>query len=275
MPFQPRRGLMVGQAPPRPPELLPEGYKPLQGQPEKRLAKLAGFETTAELWSLFDRLDLIGWCPGPKPRKAYHVLNTGYRKHNRDGHRFPLRDARVVASRLKELGDLSRHYAVVVLCGRMVAAAFGLASASRTVPWTEETGGIRYLVLPHPSGASHFWNDEVSWHRAAGTFRAAIKISGLTPMAENIRLRASSLPCLPPAKRARITKKRASKKQRTVAAGTAADTLGSKEETASASPPTLKLGPEGQTSSEGSEGAPSGLHVRQLTTRKSRFFADE
>mmetsp|Transcript_27859 Transcript_27859/g.89696 ORF Transcript_27859/g.89696 Transcript_27859/m.89696 type:complete len:179 (-) Transcript_27859:79-615(-) len=52
--------------------------------------------------------------------------------------------------------------------------------SKRTVPWTEELEGVRYLVLPHPSGVSHFWNDEVSWHRAAGTFRAALKAVGLS-----------------------------------------------------------------------------------------------
>ena len=41
---------------------------------------------------------------------------------------------------------------VVVLCGRLVAAAFGL-NLDRSVPWTEETDGVRFLVLPHPSGA--------------------------------------------------------------------------------------------------------------------------
>ena len=41
---------------------------------------------------------------------------------------------------------------MVVLCGRLVAAAFGL-NLDRSVPWTEETDGVRFLVLPHPSGA--------------------------------------------------------------------------------------------------------------------------
>ena len=40
---------------------------------------------------------------------------------------------------------------VVVLCGRLVAAAFAL-SMDRCVPWTEEQDGVRFLVLPHPSG---------------------------------------------------------------------------------------------------------------------------
>lgn len=175
------RGLVVGQAPPLPPELLSSDYKPLQGQPEKRLARLAGLSLD-ELWTLFDRLDLLGWCPGKKDRKSYHLWSAGYRKHRCDGHRFPLPTARLVAARLRRFGGLER-YAVVVLCGRLVAAAFGL-NLDRSVPWTEETDGVRFLVLPHPSGVSHFWNDEESWHRAAVVFRSALRVAGLTCQAE-------------------------------------------------------------------------------------------
>ena len=67
---------------------------------------------------------------------------------------------------------------VVVLCGRLVANAFGL-SLARRVPWTEEKHGVRFLVLPHPSGVSHFWNEEESWHRAAMVFRSALRFVGL------------------------------------------------------------------------------------------------
>lgn len=170
------RGLVIGQAPPLPSEHLSSDYKPLQGQPEKRLARLAGLSLD-DLWASFDRLDLLGWCPGKKDRKSYHLWSAGYRKHRCDGHRFPLPTARLVAARLRSFGGLER-YAVVVLCGRLVAAAFGL-SLDRSVPWTEEQDGVRFLVLPHPSGVSHFWNDEESWHRAALVFRSALRAAGL------------------------------------------------------------------------------------------------
>lgn len=179
------RGLVVGQAPPGPSEKLPAGYQPLQGFPERRLAKLAGLESPKELWAVFDRIDLIGWCPGPKSRKDYHDVKKGYTKHNHDGHRFPLKLARLAAGRLLNFGSTFgggtslRDYAVVVLCGRHVAAAFGLAL--REVPWAEEHDGIRYLVMPHPSGVSHFWNDSVSRHRAAAAFRAVLEAAGLQP----------------------------------------------------------------------------------------------
>mmetsp|Transcript_44777 Transcript_44777/g.143428 ORF Transcript_44777/g.143428 Transcript_44777/m.143428 type:complete len:344 (+) Transcript_44777:35-1066(+) len=122
-----RRGLVIGQAPPRPPDRLPPGYQPLQGPPERRLTKLGGFKVPADLWANFDRLDLLGWCPGPKPRKPYHDKSTGYSKHDRDGHIWPRREARLVAGRLRQFGSFAKDYAMVVLCGRYVAAAFGPA----------------------------------------------------------------------------------------------------------------------------------------------------
>jgi hypothetical protein len=179
-----KRGLVVGQAPPGPSERLPPGYQPLQGQPERRLAKLAGLGSPEELWAVFDRIDLIGWCEGKKPRKDYHDVKTGYNKHNHDGHRFPLRLARLAAGRLLHFGNPInsgtplQEYAVVVLCGRLVAAAFGLRLRA-SVPWAEELDGVRYLVMPHPSGVSHFWNDAVSRHRAAAAFSAALEAAGL------------------------------------------------------------------------------------------------
>ncbi|CAE7179849.1 unnamed protein product, partial [Symbiodinium microadriaticum] len=119
------RGLVVGQALPVPADQLSSDYKPLQGLPERRLARLAGLQSAEDFWVHFDRLDLIGWCPGRKDRKPYHLHSAGYRKHRCDGHRFPLRTARLVAGRLIRFGGLER-YKIVVLCGRCVAAAFGL-----------------------------------------------------------------------------------------------------------------------------------------------------
>eukprot|EP00747_Dinoflagellata_sp_TGD_P099674 gnl/TRDRNA2_/TRDRNA2_167811_c0_seq3.p1 gnl/TRDRNA2_/TRDRNA2_167811_c0~~gnl/TRDRNA2_/TRDRNA2_167811_c0_seq3.p1 ORF type:complete len:502 (-),score=61.26 gnl/TRDRNA2_/TRDRNA2_167811_c0_seq3:126-1631(-) len=167
-----RRGLLVGQAPPGPPEALPPGYRPLQGQPEKRLLQMSGLRSPDELWALFDRIDLLGWCPGPKPRKEYHFADTGYKKHMCDGHRWPWLEARLAGSRLAHFGGLARDYAIVVLCGRYVADAFGLKA--RKVPWSEELGGVRYLVIPHPSGVSHYWNDPDSCTLAARVFRTAL-----------------------------------------------------------------------------------------------------
>jgi len=173
------RGLIVGQAPPTRDEKLPPGYLPFKGPPEKRLARLAGLPSPDELWKKFDRLDLIGWCPPRKPRKAYHQPKIGYTRHNWDGHTFPMRDARLAASRLIRFGDLGAKYAVVVLCGRKVADAFDLQP--HYVPWADERDGVRYLVMPHPSGVSHYWNSDINWRYAAGAFRTALKYNGILP----------------------------------------------------------------------------------------------
>merc|ERR1719341_810779 len=90
-----------------------------------------------------------------------------------------MKDARLAAGRLRVFGGLGRRYAVVVLCGRKVAAVFGMGRPDQPVPWTEEREGVKYLILPHPSGVSHFWNDEACWHLAACLFRAALQFAGL------------------------------------------------------------------------------------------------
>jgi hypothetical protein len=165
-------------------ERLPPGYQPFQGPPEQRLAKLVGVKSPQQLWAVFDRLDLIGWCPEPKKRKEYHDVSKGYTKHNRDGHTFPLRLARLAAGRLLHFGvpinsgTAMHDYALVVLCGRQVAAAFGLKMRA-SVPWAEEVNGVRFLVMPHPSGVSHLWNDAVCRHRAAAAFSSALAAAGL------------------------------------------------------------------------------------------------
>eukprot|EP00811_Abedinium_folium_P037087 NODE_9735_length_1402_cov_8.098824.p1 GENE.NODE_9735_length_1402_cov_8.098824~~NODE_9735_length_1402_cov_8.098824.p1 ORF type:complete len:397 (+),score=60.86 NODE_9735_length_1402_cov_8.098824:150-1340(+) len=188
-----RRALIVGQAPPLPPDKLPGGYLPFQGKPERRLARLAGYDSPRQLWAVCDRVDLIGWCPGPKDRKDHHAVSRGYRKHCCDGHRFPMRDAQLAASRLMSFGGLAQSYVLVVLCGLHVAQAFGLKV--RSVPYADEVADVRFVVIPHPSGVSHYWNDDLSWLRAAGTFRAALKVAGLAAPTGNAPVKAPS--CVP------------------------------------------------------------------------------
>eukprot|EP00439_Symbiodinium_sp_Y106_P028292 s2608_g3.t1 len=186
VPLVPRRsrGLVVGQALPVPADQLSSDYKPLQGLPERRLARLAGLQSAEDFWIHFDRLDLIGtsafkrqkvevfwgsfldvpiplgssvyvcngksvtrWCPGRKDRKPYHFHSAGYRKHRCDGHRFPLGTARLVAGRLLRFGGLER-YKIVVLCGRCVAAAFGL----RMVNTAPDDFDISEEVIPDWDG---------------------------------------------------------------------------------------------------------------------------
>lgn len=51
----------------------------------------------------------------------------------------------------------------VVLLGQRVAAAF----EHRGEPFVwDEAGGVRWALVPHPSGLSHFWNDTANVRRA-------------------------------------------------------------------------------------------------------------
>lgn len=175
-PTKPRKiGLMVGQAAPGPPETLPPGYAPFDGQPGMRLAKLGGYASTDELWTDFDRIDLVESVPVRKFRLPHHFPDGGYRKHNWDGHVFPRTKAMAAARKLLRSGRLTRDYVMVVLCGKKVAAAFGLEVVGRVQPYADEIHGGLFLVLPHPSGVSHLWNDSVFWPRTAGFFRAYLK----------------------------------------------------------------------------------------------------
>eukprot|EP00930_Biecheleria_cincta_P040692 TRINITY_DN27874_c0_g1_i2.p1 TRINITY_DN27874_c0_g1~~TRINITY_DN27874_c0_g1_i2.p1 ORF type:complete len:234 (+),score=18.98 TRINITY_DN27874_c0_g1_i2:182-883(+) len=99
----------------------------------------------------------------------------GYEKHNWDGHVFPRHKAKVAARDLLRSGKLVRDYVIVVLCGKKVADAFDLKVQGRPQPWAEEVHGVLFLVLPHPSGVSHLWNNNIFWPRIAGFFRAYLK----------------------------------------------------------------------------------------------------
>lgn len=175
-PANPRKlGLMVGQAAPGPPESLPPEYMPFDGSPGSRLAKLGGYGSTEELWEDFDRIDLVECAPVRKFRHEHHRVEMGYQKHNWDGHVFPRRKAKVAARDLLRSGELTRDYVIVVLCGKKVADAFDLKVQGRPQPWAEEVNGVLFLVLPHPSGVSHLWNNDIFWLRTAGFFRAYLK----------------------------------------------------------------------------------------------------
>jgi len=175
-PANPRKlGIMVGQAAPGPPESLPPDYMPFDGSPGSRLAKLGGYASTEELWEEFDRIDLVECAPVRKFRHIHHRPDMGYEKHNWDGHVFPRQKAKVAASDLLRSRELARDYVIVVCCGKKVADAFGLKVQGRPQPWAEEVQGVLFLVLPHPSGVSHLWNNDIFWLRTAGFFRAYLK----------------------------------------------------------------------------------------------------
>lgn len=116
---------------------------PLEGPCGDRLARLAGMPGHRELRRRARLVNLLPAWPGKSGK----------------GDAFPLREARDRARRLRTRGT-------VLLAGRVVAAAFGLADAE----YFEPRG--RFHVIPHPSGVSHWWNDPANVRRARRFLRA-------------------------------------------------------------------------------------------------------
>jgi hypothetical protein len=108
-------GIVIGQAPNA---YAGAASEPLSGLAERRLARLAGMELT-ELWTRFDRTNLLDAHPGRKPRADKHTRESGYTLHQSAGDAFPMEEARAAAAAL----DLS-SYRLAVLLGLSVASAF-------------------------------------------------------------------------------------------------------------------------------------------------------
>lgn len=107
-----------------------------------RLAGLAGYE---ELASRARLVNLLPAFPGK----------------NGKGDAFPVGTARLVAERMRLRG-------LVLLAGRNVGEAFGLAADY--FEWRRR-GATRYVVIPHPSGVSRWWNDPRNVIRASAFLR--------------------------------------------------------------------------------------------------------
>ncbi len=145
--------LVVGQAPARgrtgdrafPPD-TPSG---------RRLAAMFGVDDVA---CVADAVNLLGQFPG----------DCSWHK----GHAFPVSKARRKAARIR-----LRGYDVVVLAGRNVARAFGF-EARPFLEWFE-LRGVRGVVVPHPSGANHWWNDRRRRAKAERLLRRIAEISGV------------------------------------------------------------------------------------------------
>ena len=117
--------------------------RPFAGRSGDRLAELFGYESRAALADSWRLVNLLGYWPGPE--------TTG------NGSAFPAAEARAAAARIR-LADGS------LLCGRRVAAAFGLVNAPYFA-W-RDVDGRRVAVVPHPSGVSRWWNDPENVARA-------------------------------------------------------------------------------------------------------------
>ena len=136
--------LIVGEAPSM------RTSRPFAGRSGERLAELAG----TSLESIRDRfrlVNLLGHWPGPDASGK--------------GSAFPMEQARPAAATLRLPGGS-------LLCGRRVAAAFGLANAPYFA-W-RDVDGRRVAVIPHPSGVSRWWNDPANVDAARSFLREQV-----------------------------------------------------------------------------------------------------
>ncbi len=183
---EPVEAILIGQAPARSSR---PGAWPLEGRCGERLARLAGLSCYDELAAVFAVANLLPRWPGKEGK----------------GDGFPRRRAARAARRMhRVLGE--EEWPRVVLLGRNVAGAFGLAGAP-FLRWFEPTTGApsprarrrpraawyeegcwlvpeelqplvwpdsRWAVIPHPSGVNHFFNDPRSTILASAFLRKLV-----------------------------------------------------------------------------------------------------
>jgi hypothetical protein len=180
--------ILVGQAPARSSR---PGACPLEGRCGERIARLAGLAGYDELTDACAVANLLGEWPGKAGK----------------GDEFPRELAAASALGFHRLlGE--EEWDRIVLLGRNVAAAFGLAGAPY-LRWLAPTTGepsprgrrerraawyaagawlvpdylqefvwpdARWAVLPHPSGISHWWNDPANVEAAARFLRDLVAV---------------------------------------------------------------------------------------------------
>lgn len=78
------------------------------------------------------------------------------------GSAFPRVEAQAAAARLRRHEFLGRR--IVVLGGRRVASAFGLATLDYFKP--VRLFGVEFILAPHPSGVNRWWNNPGNRTRA-------------------------------------------------------------------------------------------------------------
>lgn len=103
----------------------------------------------------------------------FGVRHTTYARFHRanlcDGE-WNLNAAKEKAQRV--LNDLPN--ATVVLCRKKVQQAFNLEHEREPfVSWVANSDGLRFVLIPHPSGRNREWNREGAFERARTLLRAA------------------------------------------------------------------------------------------------------
>lgn len=124
---------------------------PFDSRAGDRLALFLGLSDCDELSEECVLVNLLAYWPGVAGSKSPE---------------FPADEARRVADALKA------ERPVVLLCGRSVAGACGVdCEFFEPVPWR---GGMA-VVIPHPSGISHWWNDSGNKSKAKQFFDRILK----------------------------------------------------------------------------------------------------
>lgn len=143
--------LLVGQAPSQD----SDPAQPFSGRSGAHLIDLSGLRRD-EFWARVDAINLLDRWPGKRGPKGDH---------------FNLVEARASAARqMNAFDDAGFGYDYYVLCGRKVAAAFGLDHLDFFALY-----GIPYfVVIPHPSGANYLWNRAIVQARARAFFHKAL-----------------------------------------------------------------------------------------------------
>ena len=161
-----KSAIFVGQAPAE----HSEPTAPLAGAAERRLAKLAGVSVD-HLWQLCDRVNLLHHFPGKQ-------ATTRSATHQSVPDNFPLQAARQAAEQL----DI-HTYRLVVLLGHNVARSFKLPTPSLFCRYRFHDPEALWMVFPHPSGVSHFWNCEKRRQRASCELRRVLsqEFGGVMP----------------------------------------------------------------------------------------------
>lgn len=133
------RPLLIGQAP----GPNTRSDKPLFPYPSTsaggRLQQMTGL-TRGQYLRTFDRMNLLQHFPGS-------VQN---------GDSFPLSKARPAAQAVEQVLGGRR----VVLVGRNVATAFGFRESPFFEWFDQPIWGYEAVVVPHPSGRNHWYNNE-------------------------------------------------------------------------------------------------------------------
>jgi uracil-DNA glycosylase len=146
----PRRLLIVGQAPPRGGNLLPA----FSGRSGARLRRLLGLGDEAAFREQVDAFNTLPRYPG--------------KSASGKGDAFDMPLARHVASHI----DIAAA-PLAIFCGWNAAEAFGFPPKVGFMSFVPHRGTL-CAAVPHPSGASRFWNDPEQAAKASSFFAGLV-----------------------------------------------------------------------------------------------------